>query len=514
MRRGHDPARFGRRPIGRRPDYPELLLVGVIGLCAAAIVFGGVLALLYRSDRILPGVVAAEVDLGMKPRSAAAQALLAGWQQRDILLVSADSTVLTTPAALGMLLDGPATAQQAYDWGRQRNPLRMFLGRGGRVVVPPVWTFDRVVADSGLRSLAAQLAVPPVDASLRLVGAEVQMSPSSAGRLVDVPASLAWLEKNVPRVLAEGRLQLAVVAVQPLVADADAGAALAQARQLLSAPLTIVAVDPVSDEAVTWSIAPEVWATWLRLGVDAGEPPMVRWGVDAQKVGQGLEEHAASLGADRFLDSAQTAAAIDQSLSAGSWYAQVRVFHRPSQHTVGEGETLTSIAFDAGIPYPWIEEANPGLSDVLHVGQTLVIPSPDVLLPLAPVPGQRIFVSLSQQKVWVYEDGELLWDWLASTGMPSSPTATGVFQIRSHEVDAYAPDWGLSMPYFMGIYEPSPNAAVMNGFHGFPTRDGQQLLWMNNLGQPVTFGCIMVSTENAALLYDWAREGAIVEVLP
>ena len=112
----------------------------------------------------------------------------------------------------------------------------------------------------------------------------------------------------------------------------------------------------------------------------------------------------------------------------------------------------------------------------------------------------------------VFEDGELKWDWPASTGLPSLPTSPGVFQIQTHEKNAYAGNWDLWMPYFMGIYRPVPNQEFMNGFHGFPSKNQQQLLWIKNLGKPVTYGCILLSTENATLLYDWAPEGVIVEI--
>jgi lipoprotein-anchoring transpeptidase ErfK/SrfK len=64
----------------------------------------------------------------------------------------------------------------------------------------------------------------------------------------------------------------------------------------------------------------------------------------------------------------------------------------------------------------------------------------------------------------------------------------------------------------MGIYQPAPNADFMNGFHGFPTRNGSQVLWTDSLGKPVTYGCILASTDNAALLYRWAEEGVVVEI--
>jgi len=193
---------------------------------------------------------------------------------------------------------------------------------------------------------------------------------------------------------------------------------------------------------------------------------------------------------------------------------QLRAYHRDRQYTVQEGDALAVIAFDHGIPYPWIQQANPGIGDNLQVGQILTIPSPDLLLPLPVREGKRITVSLSSQMMWVYEDGDVQWQWQVSTGMPSSPTSPGVFQIQTHELEAYAANWDLSMPHFMGIYEPGPRADVMNGFHGFPSRGGAQLLWTGSLGRPVTYGCILISSENATTLYEWAEEGTVVEIHP
>jgi lipoprotein-anchoring transpeptidase ErfK/SrfK len=70
------------------------------------------------------------------------------------------------------------------------------------------------------------------------------------------------------------------------------------------------------------------------------------------------------------------------------------------------------------------------------------------------------------------------------------------------------------MPNFMGVYQPIPGADFTNGFHGFPTRGGGQLLWENSLGTRVTYGCILLSNTNIGLLYDWAEPGVVVEIMP
>jgi lipoprotein-anchoring transpeptidase ErfK/SrfK len=152
------------------------------------------------------------------------------------------------------------------------------------------------------------------------------------------------------------------------------------------------------------------------------------------------------------------------------------------------------------------------VSDDLRVGQAIQVPSPDVMLPLPVVEHKRIVVSIGRQRMWAYENGDLVWEWVVSTGIPSSPTAPGVFQVQSHDGTAYAPSWDLWMPYFLGIYRPVPSSLFMNGFHGFPNRDGATLLWTGDLGHPVTFGCILLDSRNAALLYEWAEDGVIVEI--
>ena len=35
-----------------------------------------------------------------------------------------------------------------------------------------------------------------------------------------------------------------------------------------------------------------------------------------------------------------------------------------------------------------------------------------------------------------------------------------------------------------------------------------------DLGRPVTYGCILLSSENAQTLYNWAEAGVVVEVIP
>jgi LysM repeat protein len=331
------------------------------------------------------------------------------------------------------------------------------------------------------------------------------------GRELDVTGTAAWLAANAERAVVQRQLPLAFLSVPPVIVDVSH--LVDQLEGWLANPIAIRAYDPITDQSLWWSAPPEVWGNWLSVDVDAEQAGALQWSLDEEQVRAYVVSQSEALAPARHIEVDLAVASVVEAVASQTWDVYLRVYHYPQQHVVQFGETLASIARDYGFPYPWLQEANPGV-DALRPGQVISIPSPDVLLPLPVVPGKRIVVSISQQQMWAYEWGALRWAWTVSTGIESSPTSPGVFQVQSHETNAYAASWDLWMPYFVGIYRPVPSANFMNGFHGFPTRDGTSLLWTGNLGYPVTYGCILVDTGNAAALYEWAVEGTVVEIRP
>jgi len=60
--------------------------------------------------------------------------------------------------------------------------------------------------------------------------------------------------------------------------------------------------------------------------------------------------------------------------------------------------------------------------------------------------------------------------------------------------NAYASTWGLQMPYWLGIYWA---AACRMASTALPIQSNGQRLWDGYLGQRVSFGCVILSTQNA-----------------
>lgn len=500
------PARTGR---SWKPVVLIGFLVGLAGLLA--LLLGGA-ALIYYSDWVLPGVSTAGIDLGGRTTEEAAAFLDAQWPQRAIVLEAEGRSVSVTPAELGITLDTAVTAARAHQYGRSPESLGQWLLAGGQAEITPVWAIDLVAAEANLNELAPQFSVPPQNAGVEWDGSRFQATPPVDGRALDVPGTIAWLGQSAAQAVMTNRLQLPTVPVAPAITDVSG--LVDEANRLLGTAVTIRAYDPVRDETFDWVIAPEQWSQWLRPAINPASPDQFEWALDEATAQAFLESQAQALGDDRFVDVAALATAVSEAIKTQHTAVTLRIYHHPRQHVVQSGETFASIGRTYGMPYPWIQQANPGVGDALFVGQTLTIPSPDDLLPLPVVAHKRIIVSISQQRMWAYENGALIWDWPASTGIDESPTSPGIFQIQTHEPNAYAGNWDLWMPNFMGIYRPVPTSDFMNGFHGFPTRDGRNLLWTGSLGHQVTYGCLLVSTDNSRLLYEWAEEGVVVEIRP
>lgn len=138
-------------------------------------------------------------------------------------------------------------------------------------------------------------------------------------------------------------------------------------------------------------------------------------------------------------------------------------------------------------------------------------PTPTPIPTPTPEPGpKRIVVDVSEQRMYVYEGDTLLWDWVTSTGEPGKDTAVGSFSVRSKIAMAYASSWNLDMPHWLGIYQSGP---LENGIHALPIQRATGVkLWEGYLGQRVSYGCIILSDENARTLFDWAELDVPVDI--
>lgn len=188
----------------------------------------------------------------------------------------------------------------------------------------------------------------------------------------------------------------------------------------------------------------------------------------------------------------------------------------PGAHVVQPGDTLFRIALRYGVSLSDLLAAN-GLNEgsIIYTGQQLRIPggtggpAPAANLVAAPsanpapptiTTGKQIVVKLAAQRVFAYENGQLLREFVVSTGLPATPTVTGDYAIyvKYDSQTMAGPDYYLpGVPWVMYFYRGY-------GFHG--------TYWHNNFGQPMSHGCVNMRTAEAEWLYMWAPIGTPVHV--
>jgi lipoprotein-anchoring transpeptidase ErfK/SrfK len=233
--------------------------------------------------------------------------------------------------------------------------------------------------------------------------------------------------------------------------------------------------------------------------------------INQYKIRDTLVQLTTQMGDGRGFRYEEAAAKIFRAIENGETELWLYLTHPERTYVVQSGDTLTSLSAKFGMPAGLVAQANQGIDiDRLFVGQEIKIPSQDILTPNMPIPGKKIVVNIAEQRTRVYERGQLLHEWTVSTGIESSPTHRGTFQVLDKEEKAYASQWDLWMPYFIAVYP--AGGGVLNGFHELPILANGNRLWEGNLGSPASYGCIILGIPAAQTLYEWAEVGVTVVI--
>jgi LysM repeat protein len=182
-----------------------------------------------------------------------------------------------------------------------------------------------------------------------------------------------------------------------------------------------------------------------------------------------------------------------------------------SPYVVRRGDTLSGIAQRFGTTVDALARLNGVASpSTITVGQVLRVSGTTQAPHVAPSSsGKRILIDLSEQHLYAYQGDQLVHSSVISSGAAPSYTRTGEFRVQSKIPKAYGASWGIWMPYWLGIYWAG---STENGIHALPVTSGGQTLWASYLGRPVSYGCVVMGTQDAKRLYDWADIGTPVSI--
>jgi len=487
------------------------LAAALLVLLIAASIFG-YYSYLRFTHRVLPGVTIAGEKAGTLSHSQLASRLDNHWRKDKLILVTDGiHQEYLAPEDLGLYFDLEETSSIALSVGRGENgfvniiePIDVFLNS---VDIPIFVSLDIEQARSGLESLTPIMNLAPTEAKVEVMGDSLVAIPGNYGYTINIEETIDKLAHEGKSIFESGFLEVQIKPVLPRITDVSQ--ALEEGEKLLATPVEISAYDPISNEHISWVVSRDDIAQWIV--VEKSElRPILRLNQD--RIAEYLSEKGRSLGADRIIDGPAFAGEVVQAVETEQ-IANVIVSHLPTTYTVQPGDTLLKIGWQLGFPFWMIQNQNPGINpDALVVGDKLIVPSKDELIPFPIIPNKRIVISIGEQKLRTYVNGDLNSTHIISTGMDRSPTQPGVFQVQTHELNAYASVWDLTMPHFLGIYEAWPG--FMNGIHGLPTLSNGRRLWANVLGKPASYGCIILDLDDAEWLYNWAEQGVVVEITP
>lgn len=488
-------------------QHNPLILIAIIGLLVALVgvflgthVFGG---------RIFPNVWALNTNIGDMTVEEAAQALQNKWMTgTQIELRDGERIFAVTPAQLGLTLDAAATVQAARNVGMAGVP----FGYG----VMPVVSMDTLTTQDFLLDMTEQTKILPYNAGFRWEGDNLVGVMGTDGRYLDVAGTLASLQNNLSLVGASGKFNLAMTTVPPEARDPSAY--LNQARTFTTQSFLIKGYDPFTDEHFAWTTDRNTLTSWLEVDEDG---LALRTDIFASFV-QAQTDSLARTNELRYVEPVDAMQKMQAAIDELHSEVNLRVHYRSSVYTVQPGDSGYLIARRSGVPFIQLQLSNPGRDwDVpLVVGETMNLPSPDITIPLDPIPNKRIVVNLKTQSMVAYENGQPVFSWLISSGMDRAPTSPGIYQIMSHDPVAKGGSAELcstlgcaqwTMYWFMGIYEVTPG--LFNGFHGAVLLANGRYLGDGLVGRPFTYGCIMSDNDNGEALYNWADDGTIVEIL-
>jgi lipoprotein-anchoring transpeptidase ErfK/SrfK len=123
--------------------------------------------------------------------------------------------------------------------------------------------------------------------------------------------------------------------------------------------------------------------------------------------------------------------------------------------------------------------------------------------------GYYIHVSLDEQLVRIYLNGEEVRRMICSSGTPDMPTPTGRFNLQNRGEQFFSPKYQQGAKWWVsfrdwGIYL----------FHSVPFDTSGEIIPEEaaKLGQPASHGCIRLSMEDARWFYENMPDKAPVDI--
>lgn len=433
--------------------------IAVTGLVASSLVL------------IAPGTSVAGVPVGGMTAGGAADALETRFAETTIVLTGEGGGTQITAADLGASIDARALADGAFAEYPMWN-----IGAWNSDPEAAVVAIDPAQATDALRAAAPALYTDPTNATVTFDAetATYVATPSVDGTGVDIEAVRVALQDAFAAGSPAVDFDVVAAPVAPETPTFVADATVAKLNRILDTAGFYVGTER------TVPIDRAVAASWLTVtGTDRGTFAISADPAAIQPIVDGLPAAVDRAPVNAVVITNEGGAVL-------------------SSPTVGvTGRTLESTA---GIADTYAEQ----LADGVGVFQLPVTEVPFTTTSLA----RMLEVNLSEQRLYLKENGAVVDSWLVSTGLPNTPTFTGRYAIgyktTVQTMSGYDRD---AQGNIIGEYS-TPNVKWPMYFNGGQAFHG--VYWHNAYGTRRSHGCVGMPEWRAKQIYDWAPQGVDV----
>jgi hypothetical protein len=147
------------------------------------------------------------------------------------------------------------------------------------------------------------------------------------------------------------------------------------------------------------------------------------------------------------------------------------------------------------VVYGWNENGEPTKTDFRN----------DLLEPAIQV-GRYIDIDLSNQNLYIFENGKELGAYKVSTGIRGMETPVGEFKVMARARRPWSATYGLFMPWFIQFTNQG------HGIHELPEWPGGYKEGTNHLGIPVSHGCVRLGVGPAKNVYEFIEIGTPIVI--
>lgn len=432
-----------------------------IGVPVALVVAGVVAASLVL---IAPGTAVAGVPVGMQTAGAATDAINQRLAQTTLVLGEGGPQV--TGADLGATVDAQALADSAFADRPMWNVTQWF-GEPLDAVI----TLDEKKATAALREALPSAYTEPTAATVAFTGTAFAVTPAVAGSGIDLDALSGELHDAFASGAPSTTVAVRESTVEP-VADSEAAQKAADAANAMLANVGFY----VGDER-TVPIDAATAASWLTISAGAdgtftvtADPAKIQPSVDA------------------------LAAAVNRAPVNGAVVTDAEGTVLETTTPGADGRTLGDVS---GVASDFAKQLGQGNAAY----QLPVQVTPATMATSA----RMVEVNLSEQMLYMKENGAVIDSWPISSGIAESPTTVGHFTVQSHYDVQTMTSSSATDDYWN--YE-VPNVQWIMYYYGGEALHG--VYWHNDFGNPRSHGCVGMPNYRAKQIYDWLPNGGDV----